>query len=318
LAAFILLLAGCRQPVAVGDTDPPACTNAFTAFPAADSVGTYYRGTVEAHFQTIDESARLTVVGARGSQTWADNVLVFTPDAPFSSSTTYMARVEFECGSSEWEFTTSDVGPVVNADLIGRTYDIDLYAGRWHPRGFGDLIEWSFLSDLMVEVVGVDGDRLILRGATTSYVDDEDVVPSTCFATADFEPADFSQDPYFAGSEEEFHLALYDGLWTPIHDMALTGAFAADGSRMEGLTLEGTIDTRPLAPLLPFEPDEDEVCMLAQTMSSACVPCGDGSGDFCLPIHIDSLPGRLVEASIPAIEPADIDCAVCGSVPACR
>ena len=125
--------------------------------------------------------------------------------------------------------------------------------------------------------------------------------------TIDFPAADFSANPYFAVSGDAFNINV-DEYAVTIEDFSLSGDFAPDGSYIDGVTLIGSIDTRPLVPLLGDETAaEDAICVLAATLNIQCEACSDGSGDFCLSLEADSISAPLVPMftfAIPQSEPS--------------
>jgi hypothetical protein len=90
-------------------------------------------------------------------------------------------------------------------------------------------------------------------------------------------------DPFF-----ETHPV--DGMWqsdAPMYGLTVTAASAADGSRLEGLTIDMLVDTRPLVVLLDEEAGPDAMCEVAYGFGDACVPCPDDAEPFCLPVRFD-------------------------------
>ena len=80
-----------------------------------------------------------------------------------------------------------------------------------------------------------------------------------------------------------------EGFSVVIDDLQLSGAFAADGTSVQGVTLAGKIDTRPLVELVSPGGADDAVCVLVSTFGVACEACSDGSGDYCLTVYVDNM-----------------------------
>jgi len=249
----------------------------------------------------------MTVDGVEGSTEWRGNTLVFTPNAPLSPSTAYTAHVTYACGDSSWSFTTSSVGTPVAGDLTGDAYALDLQDGRFvHPEGVGDLLGQYLTTDVLVGVQGIDGTTLHMVGAIGA----QDADPPTqdmCAETIPFPDADFGDDPFFQVGPATTTINV-QGYSITIDDLLISGAFASDGSAITGAVLSGSIDTRPLVPLLDENGEPDAICQLAASIGVTCEDCQDGSGAFCLSLYVDNITAAKINGSIVPMTVEDVDC----------
>ncbi len=271
------------------------CTNSMVSgseFPTLGTPDAYYRTSFEARLNDFEAGASLTVAtGGQlvpGTSSVDGKRVIFAPTAPLQPATTYEVSLDFSCANPRWQVTTSDVGAPVAADgLVGNTYSLELTSGRFvEPEGIGPLLQEYLTDAVLLDVLATDGGSIELAGA----IEGED---GSCVRSIDFPTADFGDNPYFQVGPETTTLA-FEGVDIEVDDLLVSGAFSPDGSAIEGAQLRGTIDTRPLVPLLNEEGAEDEICNLAATIGVSCKPCPDG-GVFCLDLHVDSIPGLGVD-----------------------
>lgn len=277
------------------DTD--VCANTVTPFPASGASGVYYRSTVEFTFGTKEDDAeiKLTAGGTDipGTSAWVGNTLVFTPTAPLAASTQHAATATYSCGTTaEITWTTSEVGSAVAPDdIAGATYSLDLASGRFvEPAGVGAIIG-SLLS-------GVDFDILIgVDTATASNIGFIGAIsgggsPPTqdlCTETIDFPvAADYAANPFFIVESNALPLDV-QGISLVINDLTLSGAFAPGGAYIAGAVLAGSIDTRPLVPLLDEGGDDDAACNTVAAFGVTCLPCSSDNQPYCLSIYVDGI-----------------------------
>jgi len=80
-----------------------------------------------------------------------------------------------------------------------------------------------------------------------------------------------------------------------VWDVTVEGWFAPDGSSIEGLSIGAILDTTPADPLVEGG-EPGALCGLAwEWVSYACIPCPDGSSDFCARVLVTGLTARPVE-----------------------
>jgi hypothetical protein len=299
------------------DTDGGSdCANGIVEFfPADAATGVYYRTTVEVLFEATDGSEALTLSSAdgdvSGTTTWEDTRAIFWPDTPLTSSTEYTLQVDYECGSPTVAFTTSEVGPATTDLLDGNAYSLDLANGRWvEPAGVGSLIG-SLIGDVSVLMgISVDnGDSLDMIGALGAGGGQDLCTESIPFPDS----ADFAQNPYFEVSGDAVPINV-KGYEVVVENLLISGAFSPDGTYVDGATLGGKIDTRPLGALFGLDADDpNAVCDFLTTLQLACDDCGNGEV-YCLSMLVDSMVAdqldgvSIVERSLDDIA-ADPNCA---------
>ncbi len=230
------------------------------------------------------------------------------------ADTAYELTVRWEpnsAGDLEYDFRTSEAGlPLPNPDaLIDRVFSTDLTSGNFvEPPGIGAIIQ-SMLADATL-LCDIDAASNLspfsqpglhfLSGLGT--LDGPDIVPEPCseiswmtagsdqqLGTSDDRPGIFD-NPSFELGPTDMTMPM-QGLSVTINDMVMTGVYSTDGQSIVGGTLQGRIDTRPLAPALDPEGGEDAICQLVEeTIGVSCSECGSPNpGAFCLGISVTEL-----------------------------
>ena len=311
------------------DTCDVPCDNSIDdIFPATDSTDAYYRGTIEVTFDDMEDDAEFTVTGpdgaVAGDSAWNGDTLVFTPSAPLTESTAYTISIDYSCADGvESAFTTSEVGEATNSSaLVGKTFALDLGSGRFvEPQGIGSILGDFIEQDVLIGVKAADDTNIDMIGAIASEGSDPPA-QETCDPTIEFPQAGFDENPFFEIGPETTTLSVA-GYSVTIDGLLISGAFGPDGDYISGSVLSGTIDTRPLVPLLDGNADcsddaprccdedldsscdpaddvegccdEDQICDLAFQIGVSCIACESDSEDFCLSLFVDSL--QAVEVS---------------------
>ncbi len=285
------------------DTGEPStlCSNvAYGRWPEDGASDAYHAGQVRVLLATPEPSAQLSLSTSgqpvAGSSTVDGTMVRFVPDAFLLPSTTYTVRLDWSCAPVTWTFTTSSVGTPVTAPLEGRTWQLDIGAGHWvEPFGVGPLLGALIERDLLLGVEAWTGADLEMVA-----VAEEGGEQPVCWRTIASD-ADFSNDPYFVYTATVVEAQLGEEDLT-LYDVVFSGSFAADGSAIEGGTIDATVDSRGLVPLLTGGPP-DAVCQLVAALGVFCEPCPDGSGTFCLPARVEAIPGAEVPGL--TLEPRD-------------
>jgi len=278
------------------------CDNTVTLFPAKDATGVYYRTSIEAAFAKADETATLAVAAGSeavaGTTSWNDagTTLTFTPDAPLNPSTQHTASVTHECGDANVDWTTSDVGTAVDVDLAGKAYSMDLTSGRFlQPEGIGALIQNYIDTDILMGVTSADDTTIQMIGAVANG--ETPAAQDVCEPTFDFPAADFAANPFFTVGPESTAITI-QGYTVTITDLMISGAFSPDGSYVDGAVLAGSIDTRPLVPMLDENGGDDAICVLASSLGINCEECAEDGGMFCLTLYVDSMTAEEIGTSL--------------------
>lgn len=289
---------------------PPACSNSISAqFPDNGNTDVYYK--TDVRFTLAEEDATATIVmtdsaGAEvsGTTTVEGKIVTWSGD-DFAPLTTYTATLNYACGAPSVSWTTSDVGGPTEVPIVDRVFALDLASGEWvRPAGVGDLLATQ-LGDTQIFVTPTEtpAATITMTGAIGSQ-NTQDL----CSPTIPFPPANWS-DPYFELESDLLPLVVA-GLTIEIEDMSLSGAYAPDASRIQGASLRGSIDTRPLGEAFDLGTTDDAVCGLVNTFGVQCEACSDGSGNYCLTVWVDNIeadyvPGLVIQERTQADIDAD-------------
>jgi hypothetical protein len=276
-----------------GDTNPNACANTISdTFPADGATDAFYKTNVEFTLLTAEASATITVTGpsgdVAGSTAVEGNTVVWTPDGDLDPSTAYEATLTYSCDPATVGFSTSDVGtPAATADIDGGVYSLPLTEGRFvEPPGIGEIIGGLIAVTVLIET-SLEGTDLNMMGALA--LDTDPNAQDMCTETIDFpQAADFSQNPFFTVGPDNTVISVA-GFDVAIDDLAISGAFSPNGDRIAGAALSGSIDTRPLVPLVAEGQGDSGVCDLVGGFGISCIACSDGTGDFCLALEVEDM-----------------------------
>lgn len=312
VAIAALSLTACKDGE-VEETAAPCGVEISKTAPAAGNTNFYYRGDIRVTLTDADPTAEISVDGVTGTSTLADDSksLSFTPDAPLDPSTPYTFNVDYCGGNATVDFTTSSLGGAIAdpSSLSGNVYSLDLQADDVEiviPAGVGSVLESYLEIALLLEVESADASTLSMFGALGQEDDGE--AQEFCDPTLPFPDADFTGAPYFQLGPQTTTISAA-GYDVEIRDLFISGTFASDGSYWGGGVLQGSVDTRPLVPLLEDcdadgstpETDDDceegAICELVEGFGVACEDCGDGS-EFCLEIKAIGLGGDAVSTDL--------------------
>jgi len=320
------------------DTDTGGeCDNEIdSVFPENGELQAYFRTTVEVTLEEPEADATLTLTDSAGNEvpgqlTVDDDTLIFVPDAALAPSTEYNVNVDFSCGMPSTTFTTSEVGSDIDASTLeGNTYSLDIASGRFvEPAGIGSILGDFIDQEILIGVQTADATDIQMIGAIG-----DGGAQGECDPTIGFPSATFAGNPFFQIGPETTTLSVA-GYTVTIEDLEISGAFAPDASYIAGAVLAGTIDTRPLVPLVNAEADcsdgaprccdtdidpncnpdddvdgccdEDYICDLATTLSVSCISCTTDGEDFCLSLYVDSMQAEIIAGTTidPQHAPAD-------------
>ncbi len=283
-----------------GDDDTSACTNAILGqTPENGDLDVYYRTDVRFTLTVEDPAASITLMEVGGGEvsgttSVAGSIVSWTPGAPLTPETAYEATLTYECGAATVGWTTSDVGTPTDVDLTGRTYSLGLTDGEFiEPPGVGVLLAQQLGDvEILIGVESVAGPEIDMDGALGLGDGTQDL----CSETLTFPPATYD-DPYFSLTSPVLPLDV-TGIQIDVENLELSGAFSKDGSRIQGAVLKGLIDTRPLVDLVSPGGTEGSACSLVNAFGVDCIPCSDGTGDFCLSLWIDSIEATEVGGTL--------------------
>ncbi len=274
------------------NTTDPGCENGIDEMiPEDGSTDAYWRADIEFQLDDPDESGptvALTQGGAEVAGTsWTSEDLetvYFTPDQPLMPNTDYEATLSYCMGDATIGFTTSDLGAELTADILNKTYVIDLASARFvEPAGVGELIGEFVTMNVLVGVAAIDGADITMMGALSEEGNtDQDF----CSPTFDLS-ADFSESPYFVIAADSIELSVA-GYTIPLQDFEVSGTFAADGSYFGGGVLAGSVDARDIVEMIDEVDTWEDACNLTASFGAACVACDDGV-EACLSLRADQI-----------------------------
>lgn len=299
-----------------GDPDEGCDVIVDSTLPASGAIDADYRAAIEFHLSDADPTATVSSSIA-GTTTLADDneTVIFTPSAPLAPSTDYTVTLDYCGGTVDLGFKTSALGtPISDTNvLVGKTFSLDLASARIvEPAGIGSVLSSYLTQDILVGVETVSATEINMAGA----IGKEDASPPAqdyCTPTIDFPVADFDEQPFFQIGPQTTTLSVA-GYSIEIGNLEITGTFAADASYFGGGTLAGTIDTRPLAPLLDDSGDEGAICDLAVSFGAVCEACPSDGEPFCLTLVADQITAVEVEGTT-LVEVIDEDCPSCETTP---
>ena len=238
-------------------------------------------------FNQAPDSVELSVAGVTGATETSSNgrVVTFDPSNPLEPNTEYLWTITWSPSIDspiEIEFETGPHGdPVGDPDaIIGRAYQIDVAnADFTEPAGVGAILGSQldgmvFLMAATPESSGSDMHVILAQGeesagnvsqlpcVTTTYAT---AGPDQVIGTADDAPGDFDNPDITVGPVDLAFDAAIQGIGIgTVNDVFMTSTFHPALDDLQGGIVEGTIDTRPLAPELDPDGDEDALCQLLE------------------------------------------------------
>ncbi|MFT4621955.1 MAG: hypothetical protein ACI8PZ_000607 [Myxococcota bacterium] len=316
----LALLVGCGGGKDVDTAADDGCpNNILAAWPDDGAANAYYRTRVDYHFAVPDGSAALSVTGADGAEvpgTWASegSYSHWRADSALTGGASYTATLDWQCGEDVRSFTVgSDLGVATDVAALGaRAWRLDLRAARGvHPLGIDEVLGELIQFDLLVGISASDGTTLDWMAA----VADDSGAQDVCTPSIGIPSSGLDGNPDLSIASELLPIEV-GGSTLEIDDMVLSGTFSADGSLLEGVTIGGNVDTRPLAGVLTEEDDGDPnaVCELfGNNFNIDCEDCPDGSGKFCIALILDTISAPETGFPLAVITDGDVsgnpDCA---------
>ncbi len=307
----LLLMIGCGdgQVKDTGDSNqPPPCDITITRTTPDNGEGAaYYRSSVEFHLSEADESATvLADVDGVQSERNSGSVIIFTPNLPLDPQTGYAFSLEYCRGIATIEFTTSDLGePLDNPALLeGRSFSLDLNTAE--PKAGEQVAETAaafFNRNLLASVLQANDSWLWVRigAADASDPSQQDF----CSRTLDLPSAEFTSSPFFELASDAVNFNAYAASISLLR-LEVTGTFAADGSRVGGITFNTILDARDLAELIPGQ-SADSLCEITSNLYMDCEACPTDGEAWCFTMAFDELAGSEVDLDLEEILEAETD-----------
>ncbi|NCG18363.1 MAG: hypothetical protein GWP91_05030 [Rhodobacterales bacterium] len=317
---LLLLLSACGKDAAPADRlidtgwftdtglfDAASCKDRVTGtLPDTGTSDWYYRDNVEVYVgREGAESYAIRLLDTAGvpvpmTPVWSEEGLraVLELDGPLKPNTDYELHTTDCAETSISSFRTSSFGEPLNiseADLIGKTWHLDLLGANWiEPGGVTSLLQLYFTTPTLFGVRYANGDIIDFIGAPG----DVDLLGQIIQAAGpiwDFPTTDFSNSPYFDASTDLLVFG-YNGVEVPVNNFRLTATISADGRRLGGGSLSGLADTRDLGVLLGggFADDPNAICDIAGGMGVDCSDCPDGE-PYCLFMHATDIEATVID-----------------------
>lgn len=288
-------------------TDYVCPTAVVLASPFEGDVDAYYRGTVRVELSLPDPAATLLVRQASdgkaipGTYTVDEQYLTWVWNDPLLPLTEYITEVKHACGVEQVHWTTSEVGLPVTADLTNLTYSLDPSMATWiQPAGSGAafallLGDYRVLLKVtdMTDPTTID---LLLGAGLNGH-------QNNCAPTVDILDAAWL-NPHFEIAPMDVVLVT-DNFDLTISDFQVAGDFSSDGSRMQGVTMQGVLDTRNLGEALGFPAGLNTVCLLVAVWGVSCTACADGE-PYCLDLEVENVEGPLSDKELQVVTEQEV------------
>jgi hypothetical protein len=281
----------------------------------------FYLTTVEYTLSTAEPTATITLADSAGADVAGTNEVIdtrviFTPAAPLAAGATYTSTLNWGCAPVDSTFTVGAAGESLGdpASLTDRTWSLDLASGRFiEPAGVEVLLQTFLTFSLLLGVQSSDADSIQFIGALADDAGNQDV----CTESIPFPvEADFTGNPYFEIASDALPIEV-EGFSVTIEDLLLAGAFTPNGDTIEGVALQGSINTVSLVEALDLgtaDSNPGAVCDLVATFQVECKECSDGSGPYCLAVSVDS----MTAAEVPGVTLEEITAEEIDANPTCN
>jgi hypothetical protein len=292
--ALLPLLAACNGGE---DSDTaPVCDAAVLSFAPEDGTGPYALDkplvfTIEG---TASE-ATVTVTGPDGAEiagevTIGEGTVTWEPadELPEEATVSWTAQICDVTGAGT--FTTGTLGSdVPPEELSDDTFAVDLANATWvQPEGGEDLVEQFFAGAFLIGIQAVTEITLDTIGASGEATASGSWQQDPCYATIDFEPVDFTTNPYFVLETDEMRFTV-QGIEAIIYDVQITGGLTNDAI-VDG-TFQGEIDMDDYKDDLGTS---DPCGMLAMYAGLECVACSWDGEEHCLFLMAEDVEGEEV------------------------
>lgn len=297
-------------PAATSTTETVDCDVVLEeTTPFDGQTDTYWRDPFTFSFSEPDPTATV-VFDPSGTATWDDSetTLTFTPAAPLAPNTDYTVGIDFCRSSPELSFRTSELGsPITDpASLVGRTYAVDLSAGRFvEGAGIAEPLSAFFNRSVLFQVTHLDATGLDLRVAVSGTPTDP-AGQDQCFATIDMVDLDPSEAPFFAFDLDDFVLGAWEGSLA-LAGFSMEGTVAPDGTYVGGVQYSVVVPVSQLGAVFGND-DVAENCALIEAQGEVCETCPDFSDAACVTISADRITALSLDADLTEVVVPTPDC----------
>ncbi len=186
-------------------------------------------------------------------------------------------------------YGTFTVGAIEHAtppdELAGNTYALDLTNATWvTPPSGGALIEQFFGGAVLVGIEAVSATELDAIGASGQATTNGGWQQDPCFATIDFEPVDFTSNPYFNILADSVEFTVQTAVIT-VHNVEISGGLTSDAV-VDG-TFAGEIDFREVTAV-------NDGCSMVGMIGLSCTDCTSDGEPFCMFIEAEDVTGEVL------------------------
>ncbi len=308
-----LLLVGCnREKEDIGGQEtsapePPPCdVSALTETWPVDALSPASRSlSITASFSGLasEEGVALTVTDAdgaavAGTTTLTDGLITWEPAELLAEDAAYSWSVTVCDATGGGTFTTGAWGERVDVSLLPDTsFSLDLSDATWvEPAGGESIFRSLFDGILLLGVQSSDESSIDLIAAIGQEVEDEDetyIQQDPCYATADFEPSDFRNNPYTSVGPTTLSLTI-EGITVPLQNVYVSGAFVGGTGLADG-TLAAELDMRTAAAGFGGYSADDLCSLLEDYLGLDCAACSEDGEELCVAMALEDITGSLVD-----------------------
>lgn len=307
-----LLLVGCNRDKDEGGgqetsaPEPPPCdVSELTESWPEDGLSPASRSLqLSASFSGVasEEGVLITVTDADGAEvagttTLTDGLITWEAADLLAEDADYTWAVTVCDASGGGSFTTGAWGERMDpAELPDSSFQLDLSDATWiSPEGGESLFSSLFDGILLLGVEAADEGSIDLIAAIGEEYEDEYgtfIQQSPCYATADFQPSDFRNNPYASVGPTTLSLS-FEGITVPLQNVYVSGAFVGGTALADG-TLSAELDMRDAEGSLGM--DAEGLCDLLQTyVGLDCMACMEDGEELCVGLELEDITGTLVE-----------------------
>jgi hypothetical protein len=288
------------------DTDLPCVAEIEDLTPENGAVAVATDTVVVATFDDVvaEGDFTLAIDGVAGTTALAGDGMsaTFTPDAALDTNTEYTVAWSVCSDSGETDFTTAG-DPVDGGSLVNNTYGVDFAEVEFvEPPGIEAFLGDITLEYLLLQVESYDAGSSELGLVGSIGVEDGgDVYQGACYEVIPFPSVDFTANPVFRAGPSTLGFDIGYGIVVTLESMYFQAAFSDDGSELQGITINGDVDTRPLDDLAGFD-----VCSTLVILGISCTPCASDGATKCLYTELAADTAALVGTGVidPSYDPS--------------
>ncbi|MEC7242319.1 MAG: Ig-like domain-containing protein [Myxococcota bacterium] len=291
------------------DTEEP-CSAEVTAISPADTAdGIPADVLIVADFSDPADEATIAVSGPSGpvggTTALAEDGLsaTFAADEDLARASEYLVEVRV-CEETTTSTFTTVPEAVDESSLLGRVYDLDLATVSWNEPSstLADLligqIDTSHILLMVTEIN--ETDQTISFVGAPGWIEQQALAQYPCVEAIDFDPADFTANPYFSVGPNNFTIDLA-GNQIPVENLLVEASFDADASNLKNLHIQAFLDGSFVIPDLGFS-----ICDFASIVGISCSACPVDSTRDCLTLDADAEKAPFVQGLTvdPEIDPS--------------